>query len=70
MLSSRGSSQPRDWTRISGVFCIAGGFFTAEPQEKSLYLCLGSCYGEEDTHMLVVQCVNAVTLHVQAQKRG
>ena len=26
--SSRGSSRPRDWTHISGVFCIAGRFFT------------------------------------------
>ena len=31
MLSSRGSSQPRDWSHIS---CIAGGFFTAEPRGK------------------------------------
>ena len=28
MPSSRGSSQPRDWTHISCVSCIAGGFFT------------------------------------------
>ena len=28
---SRGSSQPRDRTRVSGVSCIAGGFFGAEP---------------------------------------
>ena len=27
----RGSSQPRDWARISCGSCIAGGFFTAEP---------------------------------------
>ena len=26
--SSRGSSQPKDWARISCVFCIAGGLFT------------------------------------------
>ena len=31
MPSSRGSSQPRDRTCN---FCIAGGFFTAEPQGK------------------------------------
>ena len=30
---SRGSSQPRDQTRIS---CLAGGFFTTEPPEKPL----------------------------------
>ena len=29
--SSNGSSQPRDQTHISCGFCIAGGFFTAEP---------------------------------------
>ena len=34
MPSSRGSSQPRDWTHISCVFCIAGGFFTAESPGK------------------------------------
>ena len=28
----RVSSQPRDWTQVS---CIAGGFFTTEPPEKS-----------------------------------
>ena len=32
MHSSRGSSQPRDWTQVS---CIAGGFFTSEPPGKS-----------------------------------
>ena len=30
MPSSRGSSQPRDWTYVSCGSCIAGGFFTAE----------------------------------------
>ena len=33
---SRGSSQPRDWTRISCDSCIAGRFFTAESPEKPL----------------------------------
>ena len=32
--SFRGSSQHRDWTWVSCVFCIAGGFFTAEPSGK------------------------------------
>ena len=32
--SSRGSSQPRDQTCISCVSCIAGGFFTTEPEGK------------------------------------
>ena len=46
-LSSRGSSRPRDWTRVSCGSCIAGRFFTAEPPEKPLPkqladpLCLG-----------------------------
>ncbi|CAI9152952.1 unnamed protein product [Rangifer tarandus platyrhynchus] len=30
MPSSRGSSQPRDWTYVSCVSCIAGRLFTAE----------------------------------------
>ena len=34
MLSSRGSSQPRDRTHFSCDFCIAGRFFTAEPPGK------------------------------------
>ena len=34
MPSSRGSSQPRNRTRISCSSCIAGGFFTTEPPEK------------------------------------
>jgi len=32
--SSRGSSWPRDWTHVSCISCIAGGFFPAEPLEK------------------------------------
>ena len=32
--SSRGSSRPRDWTCISHVSCVAGGFFTTEPPGK------------------------------------
>ena len=31
---SRGSSWPRDWTHVSCVSCITGGFFTAEPSGK------------------------------------
>ena len=34
MLSSRGSSPPRDRTRVSCVCCIAGRFFTAESPGK------------------------------------
>ena len=34
MPSSRGSSQPRDWTHVSCISCIAGRFFTAEPPGK------------------------------------
>ena len=36
MPSSRGSSQPRDQTRVSCVSCIAGGFFTTEPPGKPI----------------------------------
>ena len=31
VLCSRGSSQPRDWTHISWISGIAGGFFTTSP---------------------------------------
>ena len=34
MPSSRGSSRPRDRTRISYISCIAGRFFTSEPPGK------------------------------------
>ena len=34
MPSSRGSSQPRDWTSISCIPFIAGGLFTSEPPGK------------------------------------
>ena len=36
MPSSRGSSQPRDQTRVSYVSCIADRFFTTEPPGKPL----------------------------------
>ena len=36
MLSSRGSSQPRDWTQ---VFHIARGFFTVWATRKALHAC-------------------------------
>ena len=36
MLSPRGSSQPRDRTRVSCGSCIADGFFTTEPPRKPL----------------------------------
>ena len=34
MPCSRGSSQPRDRTRVSCGSCIAGGFFPAEPRGR------------------------------------
>ena len=37
--TSRASSPPRDQTRVSCVFCIAGGFFTSElPGDHNQYL--------------------------------
>ena len=45
-LSSRGSSQPRDGSCISCDSCIAGGFFTNEPQRKSVgpNINISNCY--------------------------
>ena len=45
MLSSRGSSQPRDQTHISCGSCIAGGFFTTEPLGKP-YLHITNLYSQ------------------------
>ena len=36
MPSSRGSSQPKDWTHVSWCSCIADRFFTAEPPGKPI----------------------------------
>ena len=38
---TKGSSQSRDRTYVSHVSCTAGGFFTAEPPGKPLYLTFG-----------------------------
>ena len=40
MPSSRGSSQPKDPTRVSCCSCIAGGFFTTEPLRKARHKAL------------------------------
>ena len=37
ILSSRGSSRPRDWTCVACIFCTAGGFFTTEPPGKPCF---------------------------------
>ena len=38
MLSSRRTYRPKDQTRVSCGFCIAGGFFTAEPLGKPWHI--------------------------------
>ena len=44
MPSSKVSSQLRDWTHVSCVFCITGGFLTAEPPGKPhIYVCVCIC---------------------------
>ena len=40
MPSFKGSSQPRDWTWVPCVSCIAGRFFIADLPGKSLFLSL------------------------------
>ena len=37
---SRVSSPSRDWTCISQVYCLAGGFLTSEPPGKSIFIAL------------------------------
>ena len=41
---SRGSSRPRDWTLVSCVFCIAGGFFTIWATREAVYAYLYKSY--------------------------
>ena len=45
---SRGSSQPRDWTHVSYVSCVAGGFFTCWATEEALPQCMDppNCWAE------------------------
>ena len=40
---SRGSSQPRDQTRASGVSCTAGRLCTTEPLGKPVCVCVCVC---------------------------
>ena len=51
--SSRGSSQPRDWSHVSCISCTARGFFTKEPpgrpqlalpQYKAKCVCVCVCF--------------------------
>ena len=39
MLSSRGSSWPTDWTRVSCISCTAGRFFTHWATWEALFVC-------------------------------
>ena len=41
--SSRGSSQPRDWTHISCVSWIGRQIFTAEPPGREASVCVYVC---------------------------
>ena len=66
--SSRGSSQPRDYTRVS---CIAGGFFIAEPPGKPvLTLCFHVCiymymlYLEDKAWTLLLHAVLSIAFHL------
>ena len=51
--SSRGSSQPRNWTCISCVSCLAGRFFTTEPAGKPMYVLIYMYL-----HMYVHVCIS------------
>ena len=53
MTSSRGSSQPRDWTL---VFCAAGGFFIVEPPGKTLHIVWVSEWVSEVTKSCPTLC--------------
>ena len=56
MPSSRGSSLPRDRTRVSCISCTADGFFTAEPPGKPLeelanYIILNQGHSKFNAHL-------------------
>jgi len=61
VLSSRGSSRPRDRNHVSCVSCFAGGFFTAElagsnPSRSSHSVRLGSlCYVATSNQLSILQ---------------
>ena len=57
--SSRDSSQHRDWTQVSCISCIAGGFFTTEPSRKPLCWILSQ--GRQEQRF----CFNLLTLVVR-----
>ena len=46
MLSSRGSSQPRDLTEVSYVSCFAGGFFTTSVTWE-VWMMMWWCHSEQ-----------------------
>ena len=49
---SRGSSQFRDWTRVS---CIAGRFFTTEPPELTLIKAFSHSHFEPRNHLVKIK---------------
>ena len=53
--SSRGSSQPKDWTHISCVFCIAGRFFT--------------CWTIREAHLFLNKVLKNI-VHGQSKPQG
>ena len=66
---SRGSSQPRDLTHISWIFCIAGRFFSTELLEKPHVLCVCVCvcvcvFVSVDLHMCLICCRKIIALLV------
>ena len=66
MLSSRGSSPPRDPTLISCVSCTAGGFFMAEPPGKPfLKLCsIPYCEYTIIQHLKLTSSTTIYVLHI------
>ena len=61
MPSSRGSSWPRDRTRVSCGSCTAGGFFTAEPPGKPC-VCVHEFYSRQKLHRSLLLYLSSVQL--------
>ena len=55
--SSKESSQPRDWTCISCISCIAGEFFTPEPLGKPTYMLYIVLFIHVCAYMCISMCI-------------
>ena len=66
MSSSSGSSQARDQTCVSCGFCIAGRFFTSEPQGKP-WLHVRKYFGYVGLNNILISSVNSKIFNITCE---